>query len=241
MATSVAIVALIFLAALLYSSVGHAGASAYLAVMAICGITPSVMRPSALTLNVLVATVALVQFRKAGAVRWSLVAPFALGSIPAALMGGMLTLPGPWYRVIVGTVLLYSASRLVGRPTDGVGLRPLPVLAPGIGMGIGLLSGLTGIGGGVLLGPLLIARRWADPRQAAGASAALNLANSLAGLAGDARGLRSLPPAFPSWALAAIVGGLIGSGLGARRLGGATLRRLLAAILVLAGVKLVLS
>jgi len=242
MAMSASIFALIFLAALLASSVGNAGASSYLAVMAVFGLSPEVIRPSALVLNVLVATVALIRFRRAGLVRWSLVGPIALGSIPSALLGGMIHLPGSWYRVLAGALLIFSADRVARqREVEASAIRPLPGSAPVLGLGIGLVSGLTGIGGGVLLGPLLIVRRWAEPREAAGASAALNLANSLAALVGDPWSVGRLPPAFSAWAAAALLGGMIGSGLGARKLAGKTLRRILAFVLVLAGVRLLVS
>ena len=138
--------------------------------------------------------------------------------------------------------MLYSAYRLVRLPPEGAAIQPIPTITAALlGVGIGLMSALTGIGGGVLLGPLLVTRRWAEPRDAAGASAALNLTNSLAALTGDLPGLGSLPLFFPGWALAALAGAVIGSGLGARRLGGGTLRHLLAGVLGIVGVKLILA
>ncbi|MES2304532.1 MAG: sulfite exporter TauE/SafE family protein [Gemmatimonadota bacterium] len=234
--------ALIFIAALLYSAVGHAGASGYLAVMAFLGTAPSSMRPAALVLNLLVAAIGTVQFARAGYFRWSLFWPFALGSVPAAYLGGRLALPGNWYRVIVGVVLLLSALRFVItlRADDTVrreAPRPLAFVA---GCFLGLLSGLTGVGGGIFLSPLLLMAGWADLRTTAATSAAFILVNSAAGLLGQGAHLDALPTPIVLWAIAAVLGGIIGSQLGSRRLGGAALRGTLATVLVVAGVKLIL-
>ena len=179
--------ALIFIAALLYSAVGHAGASGYLAVMAFLGTPPAAMRPTALLLNLLVATIGTVQFARAGFFRWSLFWPFALGSIPAAYLGGRLSLPGTAYRVVVGVVLVLSAARFVItlRAPDRV-KRQVPVPAAlVIGAVLGLLAGLTGVGGGIFLSPVLLLAGWADLRTTAATSVTFILANSAAGLVGQ--------------------------------------------------------
>jgi uncharacterized membrane protein YfcA len=233
---------LIFAAAVLYSSVGHAGASGYLTAMALCGVAPEAMKPAALTLNVFVATIAAVQFSRAGCLSLSLFWPFAASSVPFAFLGGLVRLPGYVYKPIVGGVLLLAASGLIRSPRRDAApaaTRPVPLpLALLSGAGIGLLSGLTGTGGGIFLGPLLLLMGWAEARESAGASAAFNLVNSLAGLAGLFAGFVALPAAVPLWAVAAVAGGLIGSRLGSRRLGGRTLQRFLAAELVIAGLKM---
>lgn len=238
---------LILLTAFLYSSVGHAGASGYLAAMALCGVAPAAMRPSALVLNVLVASVATWQFVRAGCFTWSRFWPFALGSVPLAFVGGTVALPGRWYKVGVGVVLLLAAWRLwqSGR-VDAAAHRgkPLPLSVPAAlvcGGGIGLLSGLTGTGGGVFLSPLLLFTGWAQTRENAGVSAAFNLVNSVAGLTGLMTHVSALPGTLPFWAAAAVVGGAFGSGFGASRFEGATLRRLLAVVLVIAGLKMSLA
>jgi uncharacterized membrane protein YfcA len=246
--TITAVALLIFVAALLYSSVGHAGASGYLAAMAICGVAAPVMKPTALTLNVLVATIATVQFSRAGCFSWGLFWPFALASVPLAFVGGAVTLPGNIYKPAVGLILLFAASRLLWTSraaqveTQPPRSEPVP-LPPALasGAGIGLLSGLTGTGGGIFLTPLLLFMGWAETRESAGVSAAFILVNSLAGLAGHLSGLSKLPGSVPVWAAAAVVGGLIGSSVGSRHLGNASLRRLLAVVLVIAGLKLVLG
>jgi uncharacterized protein len=234
---------LIFLAALLYSAVGHAGASGYLAVMSLLGTAPAVMRPTALLLNVAVAAIGTVQFARAGYFRWSLFWPFALGSIPAAYIGGRITLPGSTYRVVVGVVLLLSAVRFVVtlRAPDEV-KRSIPLaLALVIGIALGFLAGLTGVGGGIFLSPVLLLAGWAALRTTAATSVAFILANSVAGLLAKPAAIAMVRDIAPMWAIAAVVGGLLGSYLGSRRLPSPALRGVLAAVLLAAGMKLILS
>jgi uncharacterized membrane protein YfcA len=196
---------LIFTAAVLYSSVGHAGASGYLTAMALCGVAPEAMKPASLTLNVLVATIAAVSFYRAGCLSLSLFWPFAASSVPFAFLGGLLTLPGYVYKPVVGGVLLFAAAGLIRSPRHDAAppaTRPVPLLpALWSGVGIGLLSGLTGTCGGIFLGPLLMFMGWAETRESAGASAAFNLMNSLAGLAGLFAGFAALPAPVPLWAV----------------------------------------
>ena len=236
---------LIFAAALLYSSVGHAGASGYIAAMALFGVAPAVMKPTALVLNVLVATIATVQFYRAGCFSFTLFWPFAVASMPLAFLGGAMTLPGSFYKPVVGVVLLFAAYRLLRVPREVVakpGTKPVPLPSALVsGAGIGLLSGLTGTGGGIFLSPLLLFMGWSETRESAGVSAAFILVNSIAGLAGLLTGLADLPRAMPLWAAAAVVGGFLGSGLGSLYLGSPMLRRLLATVLVIAGAKLILT
>lgn len=227
-------------AAALYSSVGHAGASAYLAAMAFVGMPTPMMRPTALVLNLLVASIASVRFARAGLFSWQLLWPFALGSIPLAYLGGAITLPGHWYRTLVGLVLWMAAVRLwLDLKVSGTTRRPSAAVAIACGMGIGLLAGLTGTGGGIFLSPLLLFMNWAETRQTGGVAAVFILVNSAAGLAGNPASLGDLPDQLPLWAGAAVVGGLVGSELGSRRIGTPTFRRLLGLVLVVAGAKLV--
>lgn len=240
---------LIGLMALLYSSVGHAGSSGFQAAMALMGVAAAVMKPTALTLNILVAVIGTVRFYRAGCFSWPLFWRFAAGSLPFALLGGRVQLPDGVYKQIVGVVLLYAAYRLFRQTmasrasstatagANAVRIVPAP-LALGCGAGIGLLSGLTGTGGGIFLSPLLRLMGWSDMRHTAGVSVAFILVNSLAGLAGQLSTSPTLPSALPLWAAAAVIGGLIGSELGSRRLNNASLTRLLALVLVIAGVKL---
>jgi hypothetical protein len=233
---------LILVAATLYSCVGHAGASAYLTIMALASVDAQVMKPTALGLNVLVALIASVRFYRAGCFSWTLLWPFAVTSVPAAVAGGFLTLPTTLYRQVVGIVLLYAAYRLFRghSATEGVTIRPPPrVLALALGAGVGLLSGLTGVGGGIFLSPLLLLAGWADPRRTAGVSAVFILVNSLAGLAGHLAAIPHLPATIAPWAVAAIIGGVLGSEIGSRRLEMRKLRRVLALVLLVASAKLI--
>ncbi len=233
---------LIFFVALLYSSVGHAGASGYLAAMALAGIAPEVMKPTALTLNILVAGIATVQFYRAGCFSWSLFWPFALTSIPFAFMGGFITLDATIYKRVLGLVLLFVAYRLF----SSTAITPSPKKAISLqialvcGAGIGFLSGLIGVGGGIFLSPLLLFMGWAGVKDQAGVAAAFILVNSLAGFFGHLIALKSLPSVLPYWIIAAVIGGIIGARLGSRRLGNLALRRVLAVVLVVAVLKLLL-
>jgi len=240
---TLALGALFLVAAILYGSVGHAGASAYLASMALLGIAPEVMKPTALVLNILVAGIVTLRFARAGYVRPLLILPFLAGSIPAAFIGGGLTLPSALYRPLVGAVLLVAAVRF-GWTASRAGVE-FPPRAPwpgavASGAGIGLLAGLTGTGGGIFLTPLLLAAGWAGTRFAAGTSAAFILANSISGLAGNLASIGSLPREIPLWLAAVAVGGAVGSQLGSRQMPAPWIRRALALVLLVAGLKLIL-
>jgi len=234
--------ALIFLAALLYSSVGHGGASGYLAAMALMGISSATMRPTALTLNILVAVIATAKYYRAGAFSWHLFWPFALASIPFAYLGGALVLPAHIYKPLVGGVLIYAAwrsYRTAHQPLHAASARPPLALLLLMGAGLGFLSGLTGVGGGIFLSPLLLLFRWADIKMISGIAAAFILVNSIAGLLGVITSASTLPSALPYWAVAAVAGGYIGAEYGSKRLGNPAIQKLLAVVLVVAGVKMI--
>lgn len=234
--------ALFLVAAVLYGMVGHAGASAYLAIMALVGVAPGVMRPTALVLNILVASIVSLRFGRAGFVRPMTALPILAGSIPAAFVGGAITLPGEVYRPLVGAVLIFAAARFgitAARAGEEFPPRPPIVLAVVSGAVIGVLAGLTGTGGGIFLTPLMLAAGWAGTRFAAGTSAIFILANSISGLAGNIASVGDVPDAIPLWLAAVAVGGLIGSELGSRRLPAPWLRRGLALVLLVAGLKLI--
>ena len=229
-----------FFAALLYSSVGHAGASAYLAAMAIVGVSASTMRPTALAMNILVSTLVIYRFNKVGLVNWKRIVPFIAGSIPAAFLGGSLSLNTDAYNTLVGLILLiisfqlFFKANLVERQRFNLSL-PIAFMAGAV---LGLLSGLTGTGGGIFLTPLLIFAGWASAKQAAGLSAVFILANSVSGLLGNYSSFQYLPPQLPIWLIVVAIGALIGSYFGANKLPNPALKRALALVLVIASFKL---
>src|SRR5881227_3512090 len=237
---------LLFLAvgliAFLYSSVGHAGASGYIATMTLFGLAPTVIRPTALVLNILVASIGAFQFWRAGHFSWKLFWPFALLSIPAAYVGGYLQPSASVLRVLIGVVLLFSAARLVFRRSDPPqAVAPSRPIAISVGAGLGFLSGLTGTGGGIFLTPLLLFCRWAHIRQAAAVSALFIWVNSIAGLAGYFTAVHSIPSLGVVLGAAAIVGGIFGSHLGSRHFPVRTISLLLAVVLTIAGIKLIFT
>jgi uncharacterized protein len=238
------LIPLIFFAALLFSSVGHGGASAYLATFSLIGMAPASMRPAALCLNVLVASIALYKFYKVRAFDWQLFWPIALTSVPAAFIGGQVTLPNPIYKTLVGACLIYAAWTIFSQAnkTDEITVKPVtkPVLM-GLGAGLGFLAGLTGVGGGIFLSPILLFFAWAKTKVISGVAAAFILANSIAGLLGFLSKTPTLPAGLGYWAVAAIVGGLTGAEYGSKRLTNPVIRKLLALVLVFAGSKMLLG
>lgn len=227
--------------AALYTSVGHAGASAYIALMALFGIAPETMRPTALVLNIIAASFGVARYTRAGLFRWRTLWPFLLGSVPFAFLGGSIQLPGEFYRPLVGVVLLLSAARLLWpRPLQASSeWRDPPVpLGVGCGAAIGLLAGLTGTGGGIFLSPLLLFLAWSDPKKMIGVSALFILGNSLAGLAGNYSSVGALPDELPLYAGAVVIGAILGTTLGIRA-GTPLILKLLGVVLIVAGVKLI--
>jgi uncharacterized membrane protein YfcA len=233
---------LFFVGAALYASVGHGGASSYLAVMGLFSLAPDVMKPTALALNILVASVATFKFYRAGLFSWRLFWPFAVASIPAAFVGGAVVLPTRWYKIVVGVVLLYAAVwmfRSALRPISKETHSPPLWAAVLAGLAIGFLSGLTGVGGGIFLSPLLLSMGWAETRATSGVAAPFILVNSIAGLLGHIASVSQLPPNVPVWGAAALIGGWIGASYGSKRAPVPVLRQLLSLVLVVAGVKLI--
>ena len=231
---------LVFVVAMVYASVGHGGASGYLAVMALFAFSPTQMASSALLLNLLVAGTAWLMFWRMGHGSHSLLWPFVVGSVPAAFIGGWLPVSALTYRWLLAAVLLVAAVRLCMRviPSPaGVLKRPSASLAALAGMGIGLISGMVGVGGGIFLSPLMILKHWADPKQTAAVSAGFIVVNSAAGLIGRLVAGRLHVGIFLPLVAAAFVGGAIGARLGAGYVSNLWLRRVLAVVLVIASGK----
>ncbi len=232
----------IFVVAVLFSSVGHAGASGYIAVMSLLSLAPAVIRPTALALNILVSAIAAWQFYRAGHFSWARLWPFVVLAVPCAFVGGAIVLPTAGFKILLGAALLYSAVRLlVQAASDKPTTEPPRAAALLAGALIGLLSGLTGTGGGIFLTPLLLFMGWARPKQAAAVSAVFILLNSVAGLAGNVASTQMLPSFIAPLLVAAGVGGALGSYLGSRKFESSGIKRFLAAVLFIAGAKLLLT
>jgi uncharacterized protein len=233
-----------FVIALLYSTVGHAGASGYLAIMALLAFTPAVMKPTALALNIIVALVTTVRFAMAGHFSWRLFWPFAIASVPMAYLGGGMSVDATIYKMLVGIALVFAAVHLILRSSVATD-DPERVTYPGIaaslavGSGIGFLSGLTGVGGGIFLSPVLIILQWSGLRRTAAVAAAFILLNSISGLTGYLHKGGAFPDHIAFWSVAVVSGGFIGSTLGATRFNSPVLRVLLGVMLVMAGLKMV--
>jgi uncharacterized membrane protein YfcA len=230
----------IAVAAVLYSSVGHGGASGYLAVMALFGLDPAMMKPAALTMNIFVTLLVLYRLNSAGHFNWRLFIPFILVSIPMAFIGGTHTLDSNTYQIIVGLALILAMWRMlvVVENNDKIRVPSLWVALP-VGGFLGFISGLTGVGGGIFLSPLLLLFNWTNMRGSAAIAAAFILVNSIAGIAGYATTASQWPAGIPVLAMAALAGGIIGSELCVRRLAPNRLRKVLAIVLAVAGTKLI--
>ncbi|CAM4234861.1 sulfite exporter TauE/SafE family protein [Cytophagaceae bacterium 50C-KIRBA] len=240
------VVLLLFLAiiAFLYSSVGHGGASGYLAVMAFMGVAPAIMKPSALVMNLAVSLFSFIGFYRAGHFKIQLFLPFALASVPMAYLGGMMTLSDSIYKKILALCILISIFRLIFQfRQEKEEIRPISMSAGLVSGGaIGLLSGMIGIGGGIVLSPLMLLMRWATLKQTAAVSALFIFVNSLSGLYGQIqKGGIQVTDNF-QWAVAAtVLGGLLGSYYGSQKFNVPTLRYLLAIGLVIASAKLIFT
>lgn len=242
--TIISLALLFALAAALYSSVGHGGASAYLAAMALFSVAPESMKPTALALNLLVAGFGAWRYSRRSLTNWKLVLAFAVTATPAAYLGGAIHLPQYWYNPLVGILLWLSATRLLWKP-KWLAERPIrePSLAVTLPAGavLGLLAGLTGTGGGIFLSPLIILNAWEEPRRTSGVIAAFILLNSIAGLLGNYDSVGHLPPALPIFIGAALGGALLGTWLGVERLPREWLLRFLGTVLLIAGAKLLFA
>lgn len=244
-ASTVAIIAILMgLAAALYSTVGHGGASAYLAIMALFAVAPETMRPTALALNLIVAGLGSWRYWRAGQSNLKLLLLFAATAVPAAFIGGGIKIAPEIYRPLVGALLLVAALRMFWQPSQLAQreLRPVSAtIALPAGALLGLLAGLTGTGGGIFLSPLIILFGWEDTRRTSGVVAGFILLNSIAGLAGNVASARSLPAELPIFAGAVVLGALAGTWLGVGRLPKPRLLQGLGLVLAIAGAKLIFT
>lgn len=244
-AMTIAMIAVLMaLAAALYSTVGHGGASAYVAIMALFAVAPETMRPTALALNLIVAGLGSWRYWRVGQTNFRLLALFAVAAVPAAFVGGGIEIAPEIFKPLVGILLWVAALRLFWQPSQIAQqkLRPVSaVLAVPVGGLFGLLAGLTGTGGGIFLSPLIILFRWEDARRTSGVVAGFILLNSIAGLAGNITSVRALPAELPYFAGAVVLGAIVGTWLGVSRLPISRLLQGLGLVLVIAGIKLIFS
>lgn len=243
--TTVAALAILFaLGAALYSSVGHGGASAYIAAMALFSVVPEEMKPTALALNLLVAGFGAWRYSNRGLTNWKLVLAFAATATPAAFIGGAIHLPAIYYQPLVGVLLWLAAARLLWHPAAlanrAVSALGLWVSLPA-GAVLGLIAGLTGTGGGIFLSPLIILMHWEEPRRTSGVVAAFIFLNSAAGLAGNTAAVGHLPQQLPLFLAAVAAGAVLGTWLGVERLPRPWLLRTLGLVLAIAGGKLLFT
>ncbi len=231
---------LVFLMAILYSSVGHGGASGYLALMAIFGFSPEFMRPSALILNIFVSSIAFFSYYRNGHFRLNLLLPFILTSVPFAFLGGLITLNPKTYKVILGIFLILAIARMVYRPKNQTNeINTInKYTAYIIGTFLGFFSGLIGIGGGIILSPIIILLKWGTMKETSAVSAAFILVNSISGLFGQFSQGIQLAPEIGTMLAAAILGGLIGSYMGSYKITDKALKYALSVVLTFASYKL---
>jgi uncharacterized membrane protein YfcA len=233
--------------AALYSSVGQAGGTGYVAAMGLVELGPDVIKPTALALNILVAAIGSVRFAKAGLLTWRACYPFAVLGAPFSVLGGATNLPASIYQPVVGVLLILAAAQMIRSARSAAQLdknaptHPPFLLALLTGGGIGFVSGITGVGGGIFLAPLVLSLGWVATRQASAISVVFNLLNSVAALAGAWAVLPGLPTALPWWLLAVGLGGFLGSWLGVQRIPTNMLRYILATLLIAGGLRMVFT
>ncbi|MBI4549061.1 MAG: sulfite exporter TauE/SafE family protein [Ignavibacteriae bacterium] len=236
---------LFLIVAFLYASVGHGGASGYLAVLSLFAFQPKEMATTALLLNILVAGIAFSTYYRAGYFTLRLTMPFILSSIPMAFIGGMIDVSTTIYSILLAVALLFAAYRLTitieqVKTNTTIASLNTSVALP-VGGVIGLLSGIVGVGGGIFLSPLMLLMKWADPKQTSATSACFIVLNSIAGLLGRHFEQNFSSGNFLPFVLTAAIGGFFGSRYGTRRFSNLVLRRLLGIVLLIAVIKLLVS
>lgn len=234
---------LLMMIAFIYGSVGHGGASGYMALMAFFSFAPVTMRPTALLLNIFVSLIAFVQYYRCGYFQWKLFWPFAITSIPAAFIGGLITVDEGWYKKMLAVLLLFPVLKLadIKFKTELTPKKFNITSALLIGASIGFLSGMIGIGGGIILSPVLLLLHWADMKHTAAVSALFIFVNSMAGLAGVFTHQIQLNSEMGMLIVITLAGGLTGSYFGAKKFASVLLKRMLALVLLIACVKLIFT
>ena len=242
-AQNLLIALLLFFGAILYTSVGHAGSSVYIAIMTFFNLPPVSIKPTALTLNISVSSFASFRYIKNNFFKKKLLLFLVAGSIPAAFIGGHINLSSEIYKPIIGVLLLISGIRFIFQRefTQKVLKEPIYPLAVVIGAAIGLLSGLTGTGGGIFLSPLLLTLGWATIKEISGTASVFILVNSIAGLLGNYKSTSSIPSTLPLFLVAVMLGALIGTKLGISRFSNAGIKRALGFVLLIASAKLIFA
>ena len=237
--TNLVIALCLFVGAVLYTSVGHAGSSAYIAIMTLFNLETTVIKPTALTLNIAVSAYASWRYIRNNFFDKKLFFVLSLGAIPAAYLGGHINLPNEIYRPVVGVLLVLAGLRFIffAASRDRVLKKVNYLLAIVMGSSIGFLAGITGTGGGIFLSPLIIWLGWNHVKQASGTVAAFIFVNSVAGLLGNYKSTSSLPDSLPLFLGAVIVGALLGTRLGISRFSSVGVKRALGAVLIIAGLK----
>ncbi|MCA1440735.1 sulfite exporter TauE/SafE family protein [Ensifer sp. IC4062] len=234
-----------FVIALAYAAVGQAGASSYIAAMALSGFSPLVIKPTALALNLMVAAIGTAHFLKVGRLSWRNVYPFAILGFPFSVLGGSVHLPERVYHPVVGLILIVSAIQMarsaLRKSASVITMPKTPPLHAALitGAVVGFVSGITGSGGGIFLAPVILARNWGTAHQTAATTAVYNLMNSTAALIGACASWNALPNFLPWWLLAVAAGGSIGALIGSRYLSACWIRIILSVLLMVSGLKLI--
>ena len=236
---------LLFIGSVLYSSVGHGGASAYIAILALSGTPVGIIKPIGLILNIVVSSITSIRFIKHKLFSLKVLIPVVSGSIPAAFVGGYISLPSELYKPLVGIVLIIAGLQLIfqffkSNQTDK-NEKVSIIFAVFIGVLIGLLSGLTGTGGGIFLSPLIIFLGWTSVKGASGTAAVFILFNSISGLLGNVSSVHSVPDEIFVYVFAVLIGTLIGTHLGIKKHNQLAVKKTLGAVIIIAGFKFIFS
>lgn len=234
---------LLFIVAFLYSSVGHGGASGYLALMALFGMAPATMKSSALIMNICVSLIAFFHYHKSGHFKWKLFFPFAIASVPASFLGALVTVDVNMYKKVLGALLIFPVLRLLGvfgkESEEKKNINHLIAIL--LGISIGFLSGMIGIGGGIILSPVILLFHWANMKETAAVSALFIFVNSISALGGLFMNGLTIDTSVYLWIAITLTGGFAGAYMGSKKINNPVLKKILAAVLFLASIKLLVT